>query len=156
MLSEDKCRLSPNVQETLCSKVAVDSESSLERRRGLSRRVGKSCKLALTFTNQSPSSPCSQFPVVSHLHPDITPTAQTPSLPVESCFSASTQTQPQDFALLWRIDQKKCSELDSDLSSCGVFLWRETLRVSSQKQVNRSLPASRECRTVFSMRRVLR
>ncbi len=122
VLSEDKCRLSPNVQETLCSKVAVDSESSLERRRGLSRRVGKSCKLALTFTNQSPSSPCSQFPVVSHLHPDLTPTAQTPSLPVESCFSASTQTQPQDFALLWRIDQKKCSELDSDLSSCGVFL----------------------------------
>ncbi len=122
VLSEDKCRISPNFQETLCSKVAVDSESSLERRRGLSRRVGKSCKLALTFTNQSPSSPCSQSPVISHLHPDLAPTAQPPSLPVESFSSASSQTQPQDFALLWRIDQKKCSELDSDLSSCGVFV----------------------------------
>uniref|UniRef100_A0A8C2FAY1 NEDD4-binding protein 2-like n=1 Tax=Cyprinus carpio TaxID=7962 RepID=A0A8C2FAY1_CYPCA len=122
VLSEDKCRLSPNVQETLCSKVAVDSESSLERRRGISRRVGKSCKLALTFTNQSPSLPCSQSPVVSHMHPDLTPTVQPPSLSVESCSSASTQTQPQDFALLWRIDQKKCSELDADLSSCGVFV----------------------------------
>ncbi|XP_016320424.1 NEDD4-binding protein 2 [Sinocyclocheilus anshuiensis] len=128
VLSKDKCRLSPNVQETLCSKVAVDSESSLERRRGLSRRVGKSCKLALTFTNQSPSSPCSQSPVVSHLHPDLTPTAQPPSLPVESCSSASTQTQPQDFALLWRIDQMKCSELDSDLSICGVVLEGYSLR----------------------------
>ncbi|KAI2668571.1 NEDD4-binding protein 2 [Labeo rohita] len=124
VLSEDKCRLSPNVQETLCSKVAVDSESSLERRRGLSRRVGKSCKLALTFTNQSTSSPCSQSPVISHLAPDLTPTAEPASLPVESCSSASTQTQtqPQDFALLWRIDQQKCSELDSDLSSSGVFV----------------------------------
>uniref|UniRef100_A0A672NLS8 Smr domain-containing protein n=1 Tax=Sinocyclocheilus grahami TaxID=75366 RepID=A0A672NLS8_SINGR len=128
VLSEDKCRLSPNVQETLCSKVGVDSESSLERRRGLSRRVGKSCKLALTFTNQSPTSPCSQSPVVSHLHPDLTPTAQPPSLPVELCSSASSQTQPQDFALLWRIDQKKCSELDSDLSICGVVLEGNSLR----------------------------
>ncbi|XP_073699114.1 NEDD4-binding protein 2 [Garra rufa] len=122
VLSEDKCRLSPNVQETLGSKVAVDSESSLERRRGLSRRVGKSCKLALTFTNQSPSSPCSQSPFISHLAPDITSTAEPPSLPVESCSSASTQTQPQDFALLWRIDQQKCSESDSDVFSSGVFV----------------------------------
>ncbi|KAL1282451.1 hypothetical protein QQF64_001254 [Cirrhinus molitorella] len=122
VLSEDKCRLSPNVQETLCSKVSVDSESSLERRRGLSRRVGKSCKLALTFTNQSPSSPCSQSPVISHPAPDLTSTAESPSLPVESSSSASTQTQPQDFALLWRIDQQKCSESDSDLSSSGVFV----------------------------------
>ncbi|XP_059409965.1 NEDD4-binding protein 2 [Carassius carassius] len=121
-LSEDKCRLSPNVQETLCSKVAVDSESSLERRRGISRRVGKSCKLALTFTNQSPLTPCSISPVVSHMHPDLTPTEPPPSLPVESCSSASTQTQPQDFALFWRIEQRKCSELDADLSSCGVFV----------------------------------
>uniref|UniRef100_A0A8C2BKY4 NEDD4 binding protein 2 n=1 Tax=Cyprinus carpio TaxID=7962 RepID=A0A8C2BKY4_CYPCA len=120
--SEEKRRLNPNVQETLCSKVVVDSESSLERRRGLSRRVGKSCKLALTFTNQSPTSPCSQSPVILHVPTDLAPTGEPPSLPVVLCSCASTQTQPQDFALLWRIDQQKCSELDFDLSSSGVFV----------------------------------
>ncbi|XP_016145047.1 NEDD4-binding protein 2-like isoform X2 [Sinocyclocheilus grahami] len=122
VLSEEKCRLSPNVQETLCSKVVVDSESSLERRRGLSRRVGKSCKLALTFTNQGPLSPCSQSPAILHEPTDLAPTGEPPSLPVVLCSCASTQTQPQDFALLWRIDQQKCSELDSNLSSSGVFV----------------------------------
>ncbi|XP_077059653.1 NEDD4-binding protein 2 isoform X2 [Siphateles boraxobius] len=120
--SEEKCRMSPNAQETLCSKVAVDSESSLERRRGLSRRVGKSCKLALTFTNQSPSSPCSQSPVISHLSSDLPPTGETTSLPMVPCASASAQTNPQDFALLWRIDQLKCSELALDLSSSSMFV----------------------------------
>ncbi|XDV14939.1 hypothetical protein PO909_015103 [Leuciscus waleckii] len=120
--SEEKCRMSPNAQETLCSKVAVDSESSLERRRGLSRRVGKSCKLALTFTNQSPSSPCSQSPVISHLPSDLPPTGETTSLPMVPCASASAQTNPQDFALLWRMDQLKCSELDLDLSSSSMFV----------------------------------
>ncbi|XP_056121037.1 NEDD4-binding protein 2 isoform X2 [Rhinichthys klamathensis goyatoka] len=120
--SEEKSRMSPNAQETLCSKVAIDSESSLERRRGLSRRVGKSCKLALTFTNQSPSSPCSQSPVISHLPSDLPPTGETTSLPMVPCASASAQTNPQDFALLWRIDQLKCSELALDLSSSSMFV----------------------------------
>lgn len=120
--SEEKCRMSPNAQETLCSKVAVDSESSLERRRGLSRRVGKSCKLALTFTNQSPSSPCSQSPVISHLPSDLPHTGETTSLPMVPCASASAQTNPQDFALLWRIDQLKCSELVLDLSSSSMLV----------------------------------
>lgn len=122
VVSEEKCRISPNVSETLCSKVAIDSESSLERRRGLSRRVGKSCKLALTFTNQSPSSPCSQSPVISHLPSDLPPIGETPSLPMVSCHSASAQTNPQDFALLWRIDQLKCSELPLDSSSSSMFV----------------------------------
>ncbi|XP_048053639.1 NEDD4-binding protein 2 [Megalobrama amblycephala] len=120
--SEEKCRISPNVQDTLCSKVAIDSESILDRRRGLSRRMGKSCKLALTFTNQNPSSPCSQSPVISHLPSDLPPTGETPSLPMVSCPSASAQTNPQDFALLWRIDQLKCSELALDLSSSSMFV----------------------------------
>uniref|UniRef100_A0A671M145 NEDD4-binding protein 2-like n=2 Tax=Sinocyclocheilus TaxID=75365 RepID=A0A671M145_9TELE len=114
--------VNPNVQETLCSKVVVDSESSLERRRGLSRRVGKSCKLALTFTNQGRLLPCSQSPVILHEPTDLAPTGEPPSLPMVLCSCASTQTQPQDFALLWRIDQQKCSELDSNLSSSGVFV----------------------------------
>lgn len=120
--SEEKCRISPNVQDTPCSKVAIDSASSLERRIGLSRRVGKSCKLALTFTNQNPSSPCSQSPVISHLPSDLPPMGETPSLPMVSCPSASVQTNPQDFALLWRIDQLKCSELALDLSSSSMFV----------------------------------
>jgi len=111
--SEEKFRMSPNAQETLCLKVAIDSESSLERRRGLSRRVGKSCKLALTFTNQSPSSPCSQSPVISHLPSDLPPMRETTSLAMVPCASASAQTNPQDFALLWRIDQLKCSEFQT-------------------------------------------
>ncbi|XP_026127192.1 NEDD4-binding protein 2-like [Carassius auratus] len=122
VLSEEKCRLSPNVPESLCSKVVGDSESSLERRRGISRRVGKSCKLALTFTNQTPTSPCSESPVILHVPTVPALTGEPPSLPVLLCSCASTQTQPQDFALLWRIDQQKCSELDSDFSSSGVFV----------------------------------
>lgn len=120
--SEEKRRMSPNVQDTLFSKVATDSESSLERRRGLSRRVGKSCKLALTFTNQNPASPCSQSPVISNLPSDLPPTGETPTLPIVSCPCASAQTNPQDFALLWRIDQLKCSELTLDLSSSNMFV----------------------------------
>lgn len=103
------------------SKVVIDSEGSLERRKGLSRRSGKSCKLALTFTNQSTSSPCSQSPVVSHLPSEITPAGGTPSLPM-LCSSTSAQTYPQDFALLWRIDQQKSFELASDSSNSRMFV----------------------------------
>lgn len=105
VVSEDKNSMSPNIRGNQCSRSGLESESSLERRRGLSRRSGKSCKLALTFTNQSPSSPPSQSPVISHLLPDPTPS-------LLSCSSASSQTHPQDFALLWRVDQQKCTSED--------------------------------------------
>ncbi|XP_051558284.1 NEDD4-binding protein 2-like isoform X2 [Myxocyprinus asiaticus] len=113
VISEEKCRLSPSVQGTLCSRGGID----LERRRGLSRRIGKSCKLALTFTNQSLSSPCTQSPVISYQ-----PSNPSPGEVVESCPSITTQTHPQDFALLWRINQLKCSALASDLSSSGIIV----------------------------------
>ncbi|XP_057187325.1 NEDD4-binding protein 2 isoform X2 [Triplophysa rosa] len=101
----DNSSMSPNIQGNQCLRGGLESESSLERRRGLNRRSGKSCKLALTFTNQCPSSPPSQSSVISHLLPDPTPS-------LVSCSSASTQTHPQDFALIWRIDQHKCTSED--------------------------------------------
>ncbi|XP_051982911.1 NEDD4-binding protein 2 isoform X2 [Xyrauchen texanus] len=117
VVSEEKCRLSPSVQGTLYSRGGIDLESNLERRRGLSRRTGKSCKLALTFTNQSLSSPCTQSPVISYQ-----PSNPSPGEVVEACPSITTQTHPQDFALLWRINQLKCSALDSDLSINGIIV----------------------------------
>ncbi|XP_051560928.1 NEDD4-binding protein 2-like isoform X3 [Myxocyprinus asiaticus] len=118
VVSEEKCRMSPSVQGTLCSRVAIDLESSLERRRGLSRRMGKSCKLALTFTNQSLSSPCTKSSVISHQPSNLSPGEGV----IESCPSILTQTHPQDFALLWRINQLKCSASASDLSSSGMVI----------------------------------
>ncbi|XP_051994079.1 NEDD4-binding protein 2-like [Xyrauchen texanus] len=117
VVSEEKCRMSPSVQGTLCSRVAVDLESSLERWRGL--RMGKSCKLALPFTDQSLSSPCTQFPVISHQPSNLSPGEGI----IESCPSISTQTHPQNFALLWGINQLKCSASASDLSSSDMVIF---------------------------------
>nr|XP_055061399.1 NEDD4-binding protein 2 isoform X2 [Misgurnus anguillicaudatus] len=122
LLSEDKSSMSPNIQESHCVRAGVETDSSIERRRGLSRRIGKPCKLALTFTNQSPSSPPSQSPFISHLSPGLTPSGETPSLHMASCSSASTQTHPQDFAVLWRIDQRKCFAVSSDFTCKGVVI----------------------------------
>lgn len=136
-VSEDKSSGSPSIQGNQCSRGGLELESSLERRRGLSRRTGKSCKLALTFTNQSPSSPPSQSPVISHLLPEPTPSVEMISLHVVSCSSASTQTHPRDFAVLWRIDHQKCSAEDFPGSGL-VILEGNSLRFNPKTKEEQS------------------
>lgn len=120
MDSEQKDKPNRNACLSLNSggEVEYSSESSQERRKVPSRRAGKSCKLALTFTHQSPSScPHTGSPVTSLQQSELNP---SPEPLFTTCRSAFAQTQPQDFALLWRIDQKKCSESDS--SARGIVI----------------------------------
>ncbi|KAF5902290.1 NEDD4-binding protein 2 [Clarias magur] len=93
------------------SEVEYCSESSQERKKVPGRRAGKTCKLALTFTQQSPSSfPHAGSPVTSRQQPVQNP---SPEL-LFTTHSAFAQTEPQDFALLWRIDQQKSFASESD------------------------------------------
>ncbi|KAM9449648.1 NEDD4-binding protein 2 isoform 2-T2 [Clarias gariepinus] len=103
----------PNPKTCLSgSEVEYSSESSQEKRKFSSRRAGKTCKLALTFTQQSPSScPHAGSPVNSRPQPVQNP---SPELLFTTCHSAFAQTEPQDFALLWRIDQQKSFASESD------------------------------------------
>lgn len=112
MGSEQKDKPNHNTCLSLNSgrEVEYSSESSQERRKVPSRRAGKSCKLALTFTHQSTSScPHAGSPVTSLQQSELNP---SPEPLFTTCPSAFAQTEPQDFALLWRIEQK-CSESDS-------------------------------------------
>ncbi|MBN3310206.1 N4BP2 protein, partial [Amia calva] len=83
-----------------------------DRKLKQSRRAGKQCKLALTFTNNSPTSPKSLT-----LSPQI-PQFDDPTLDfVSKCVtSLSTQTTPQDFVLLWKVDRQT-----ADVSGVKVF-----------------------------------
>ncbi|XP_042558893.1 NEDD4-binding protein 2 [Clupea harengus] len=79
-----------------------DSFHVSEKRR-LSRRAGKPCRLALTFTKQAP-------PSVSPHHPQpespLQPERQTQDVSTETVSSCgiSTQTESSDLALLWRME----------------------------------------------------
>lgn len=120
--SEQKDKLNHNAYLPLSSgsEVEYSSESSQEKKKIPSRRAGKSCKLALTFTHQSPSScPHAASPVtlLQQSEQNLSPELLFPIHP-----SAFAQTEPQDFALLWRIDQQKCSEPESDSYTRGVVI----------------------------------
>lgn len=127
--SEQKDQPNRNADLSLSSggEVECSSASSQERRKVSSRRAGKSCKLALTFTHQSPlSCPHAGSPVMSLQQSELNP---SPELHFTRCSSALTQTEPQDFALLWRIDQEKLSGSESDSCTRGVvFLEGNPLR----------------------------
>ncbi|KAI5607322.1 NEDD4-binding protein 2 isoform X1 [Silurus asotus] len=100
-------------------EVEYSSESSKERRKVPSRRSGKYCKLALTFTHQSPlSCPNAGSPVTSLQPSELNPSPEI----LFTCPSAFAQTEPQDFALLWRIDQQKCSDPESGNSNRGIVI----------------------------------
>ncbi|XP_017316672.1 NEDD4-binding protein 2 [Ictalurus punctatus] len=125
--SEQKTKPNHNAYLPLSSggEVEFSSESSQERRKVPSRRAGKSCKLALTFTHQSPSScPHAGYPVTSLQQSELNPSPEPPEPPellFPTCHSAFAQTEPQDFALLWRIDQQKCPEPESDTSGIVIL-----------------------------------
>ena len=76
------------------------SGGSQERRFRQSRRSGKQCKLALTFT-----SPTSPRPPESPLAPPH-PASITPEVPAPRHTHRSAQTDPSDFSLLWRLDRQ--------------------------------------------------
>uniref|UniRef100_A0A672JEB9 NEDD4 binding protein 2 n=1 Tax=Salarias fasciatus TaxID=181472 RepID=A0A672JEB9_SALFA len=94
---------------------SVLTEGSQERKQRQGRRSGKQCKLALTFTQNYPDSPSNTIecpnaspqslddrPIKSKSEVDAQPPA--PPLPEDTgCF---TQTEPQDFALLWRLNRQ--------------------------------------------------
>ncbi|XP_030644041.1 NEDD4-binding protein 2 [Chanos chanos] len=104
---------------TFSSGGLVESESShigevaRERRKGQSRRSGKACRLALTFTNQSCSLPHPQIesPQASPQLADLKPVL---SVSETSVTGSSAQTDPQDFALMWRIEQQNDHKPESD------------------------------------------
>ncbi|KAL7841434.1 hypothetical protein SRHO_G00251250 [Serrasalmus rhombeus] len=119
----DKPCLTPDIALTSGGEADPNAEVSQEKRKGLSRRAGKSCRLALTFTNQSPSSACLQSgsPDVSPQLPDLMPSPQ-PELHLTASLCASVQSDPQDFSVLWRINQQKCFEPESDSSTRGIVI----------------------------------
>ncbi|TSO98524.1 NEDD4-binding protein 2 [Bagarius yarrelli] len=124
---EDKPNSIVHSSPSPAGEVGCGSESSQEKKKVPSRRAGKSCKLALTFTHQSPLS----SPQAGSL---VTPLQQSevnlsPVMSFTTCPSVSAQTEPQDFALLWRINQQKSSEPES--GSCTreeVILEGDALR----------------------------
>ncbi|KAJ8281312.1 hypothetical protein GJAV_G00066080 [Gymnothorax javanicus] len=110
-----ECETSPACRKDLVSgervpespggaAVSPGSRGSQERRHRQSRRSGKQCKLALTFT--SPTSPRPPESPLAALTP-VTPTPLTPVTPTPLNTSSSVQTEPQDFALLWRLDRRQ-------------------------------------------------
>ncbi|XP_068178330.1 NEDD4-binding protein 2 isoform X2 [Antennarius striatus] len=120
---------------------AERSGGSQERKQRQGRRSGKHCKLALTFTQNCLSSPentpdgavrndhsfildvdsKSNLECLTqdlHFFPECESEAQPPSLfPVADagCF---TQTEPQDFALLWRLNHQGSTEETFNAACC--------------------------------------
>ncbi|KAI1887635.1 hypothetical protein AGOR_G00192340 [Albula goreensis] len=87
---------------------AVTLVGSQERRLRQNRRSGKQCKLALTFTNNSPTSP---RPLLESPQAPARPIPITPETPTLLCTGRSVQTDPQDFALLWRLDHQQQADV---------------------------------------------
>lgn len=120
--SEHKDKTNSNANLSLSSggEVEHSSESSQEKRKVHSRRAGKSCKLALTFMHQSPSScPHTGSLITSLQQSELSPSSE---MIFTTCPSAFSQTEPQDFALLWRINQQKPSEPKPDSSTKGIVI----------------------------------
>ncbi|KAI4875699.1 hypothetical protein NFI96_023359 [Prochilodus magdalenae] len=116
--------LTPDTAHSLGAEADHHTEVSQEKRKGPSRRAGKSCRLALTFTNQSPSSACLQIgsPNASPQIPEQMPPSPQPEVHSTARLCASVQADPQDFSLLWRINQQNCSEPKPDSSTTGVVI----------------------------------
>uniref|UniRef100_A0A8C3AZF5 NEDD4 binding protein 2 n=1 Tax=Cyclopterus lumpus TaxID=8103 RepID=A0A8C3AZF5_CYCLU len=96
---------------------SVEAESSAlsggsqERRQRQGRRSGKQCKLALTFTQNCPAPSQSSFECPNSAARSVTSiqnsTNTDPPSPLPPADTGSpTQTDPQDFALLWRLNQR--------------------------------------------------
>ncbi|XP_061685817.1 NEDD4-binding protein 2 isoform X2 [Syngnathoides biaculeatus] len=128
--SSDLCH-GPVAKDSPESESCLLSGSILERKQRQGRRSGKQCKLALTFSQNclTPSLETFDSPIAtsqvldndqrsqtthadcdSNLTPKLSPELkegvhlQTAS-PLPTTRSWPTQTEPQDFALLWRLDR---------------------------------------------------
>uniref|UniRef100_A0A3Q4AX51 Uncharacterized protein n=1 Tax=Mola mola TaxID=94237 RepID=A0A3Q4AX51_MOLML len=92
--SSELC-LSPVCEGSVEVESGSYSGGTQDRKQRQGRRSGKQCKLALTFTQNCPASSLSILE--SHLQPP--PLALVDKV-------CSTQTEPQDFALLWRLNHQ--------------------------------------------------
>ncbi|XP_076021574.1 NEDD4-binding protein 2 [Genypterus blacodes] len=141
-LTESRSEIDGVHVDRVCHSPACDTSGegectftggSLHRRQRQGRRSGKSCKLALTFTQNCPSSLETPEGVELHVNPSCAsslnpkpdfdlitdptrqPSPETPVPPVDT--SGPTQTEPQDFALLWRLNRSGNSE-ETVISAC--------------------------------------
>lgn len=142
----EECQ-SPMFESSVEGEGSAVSASSQERRQRQSRRSGKQCKLALTFTQPCPGSslntldspnlttenthiepscnpdcgssldlqPNTDLSTESKSEAHMHPLSPPPSL-VNPCYS--TQTEPQDFALLWRLTRQD-SPGDTVVTGCS-------------------------------------
>ncbi|XP_053314358.1 NEDD4-binding protein 2 isoform X2 [Spea bombifrons] len=106
-VTEDVNEVSEDQQKAgiIDDKIAISLFKS-ERKPKQAKRNCRHCKLALTFTNCCPSSPKA----------DENPsTCQSPEAiePIDSDPCKYSQTEPHEFALLWRIEKKNFNVLES-------------------------------------------
>ncbi|XP_069780987.1 NEDD4-binding protein 2 isoform X2 [Narcine bancroftii] len=93
----------PQTSEEQISEASSDKH--LNKKSWQNKRVGKACKLALTFTSNSPIS--EEFLEPVPLTTDqVKNTAVIPDNPRQD---NSTQTAPEHFAVLWRIENENTS-----------------------------------------------
>ncbi|XP_078072540.1 NEDD4-binding protein 2 [Mustelus asterias] len=110
----------------------ASSEKSISKKYWQNRRVGKSCKLALTFTGSSPIS-------AELLEPGPTTTDQMENstvTPENSGQDNSTQTAPEDFALLWKIENQKASFTEFKILTGNFDGFKITDLDATQKSLN--------------------
>ncbi|XP_067892615.1 NEDD4-binding protein 2 isoform X2 [Heterodontus francisci] len=108
------------------------SEKHINKKSWQNRRVGKSCKLALTFTGSSPIS-------AEPLEPVPLTAGQMENSIVISDNSGqdnSTQTAPEDFALLWKIENQNASFIEFKILTGTVDGFKLTDLDATRKSVN--------------------
>ncbi|XP_053528329.1 NEDD4-binding protein 2 isoform X2 [Artibeus jamaicensis] len=84
------------------------SEMTCENETCLSKEIHDQHTLSLSFTNSAPAIPGVVGPQTLAEFPEGKP-KEVPGIEVGTC----TQTEPQDFALLWKIEKNKISVSDS-------------------------------------------
>ncbi|GCB69649.1 hypothetical protein scyTo_0005518 [Scyliorhinus torazame] len=95
----------------------ASSEKYINKKSWQNRRVGKSCKLALTFTGSSPISADLLEPV------SLTTDQMENSIvtPDNSGQDNAMQTAPEDFSLLWKIESQKASFTEFKILMGNLF-----------------------------------
>ncbi|XP_047711270.1 NEDD4-binding protein 2 isoform X2 [Prionailurus viverrinus] len=93
---------------TLGSSESLSSEMACENKTCPSKKIHRQNTLSLTFTNSGPTIPGVVGPQTLAEFPDGK-LKKVPGIEEGMC----TQTEPQDFALLWKIEKNKISVSDS-------------------------------------------
>ncbi|XP_059193931.1 NEDD4-binding protein 2 [Centropristis striata] len=137
---------SPVCESSVESESGAFSGGSQEKKQRQGRRSGKQCKLALTFTQNCPAASlntlecpdttaqsinstqngintdvnldCSTLSLKPNLECKSQAQLQPPSPPLLVDFGSPTQTEPQDFALLWRLNHQDSTD-DAGVSACS-------------------------------------